>query len=177
MLMPKRTKWRKQMRGKIRGEATRGNEVSFGEFGLQSLEPAWLSARVIEAGRVAASRSAPEAKLWIRVFPHKSVSKKAAETRMGTGKGDVEFWAYFWIGFVRLGVAFVVCHLIGRAYGRTVLIWFGKYLGVRAEQIHKIMDMFHHAEWFVIPFFVGSNIVAAISGIARVSAGRLAVLL
>lgn len=93
MLMPKRTKWRKQMRGRIRGEATRGNEVSFGEFGLQALEPAWLSARVIEAGRVAASRSAPEAKLWIRVFPHKSVSKKAAETRMGTGKGDVEFWA------------------------------------------------------------------------------------
>ena len=93
MLMPKRTKWRKQMRGRIRGEATRGNEVAFGEFGLQSLEPAWLSARVIEAGRVAASRSAPEAKLWIRVFPHKSVSKKAAETRMGTGKGDVEYWA------------------------------------------------------------------------------------
>jgi large subunit ribosomal protein L16 len=93
MLMPKRVEYRKQMRGKIRGEATRGNEVSFGEFGLQSLEPGWLSARVIEAGRVAASRSAPEAKLWIRVFPHKSVSKKAAETRMGTGKGDVEFWA------------------------------------------------------------------------------------
>jgi large subunit ribosomal protein L16 len=93
MLMPKRTKWRKQMRGKIRGDATRGNAVSFGEFGLQSVEPGWLSARVIEAGRVAASRSAPEAKLWIRVFPHKSVSKKAAETRMGTGKGDVEFWA------------------------------------------------------------------------------------
>ena len=93
MLMPKRTKWRKQMRGKIRGEATRGNEVAFGEYGLQSLEPGWISARVIEAGRVAASRSAPEGKLWIRVFPHKSVSKKAAETRMGTGKGDVEYWA------------------------------------------------------------------------------------
>ncbi|MBX3462397.1 MAG: 50S ribosomal protein L16 [Planctomycetes bacterium] len=93
MLMPKRTKWRKQMRGRIRGEATRGNEVSFGEFGLQALEPGWLSARVIEAGRVAANRGAPEGKLWIRVFPHKSVSKKPAETRMGTGKGDVEFWA------------------------------------------------------------------------------------
>ena len=93
MLMPKRTKWRKQMRGKIRGEATRGHEVAFGEYGLQSLEPGWISARVIEAGRVAASRSAPEGKLWIRVFPHKSVSKKAAETRMGTGKGDVEYWA------------------------------------------------------------------------------------
>ena len=91
--------------------------------------------------------------------------------------GDIAFWAYFWIGFVRLGVAFVVCHLIGRAYGRTVLIWFGKYLGVRAEQIHKIMGMFHQAEWFVIPFFAGSNIVAAISGISRVSWRRLALLL
>ena len=93
MLMPKRTKWRKQMRGRIRGEATRGNEVAFGEFGLQALEPGWLSARVIEAGRVAASRNAPEAKLWIRVFPHKSVTKKPAETRMGTGKAEVDYWA------------------------------------------------------------------------------------
>jgi len=93
MLMPKRTKWRKQMRGKIRGEATRCNEVAFGEYGLQAMEPGWLPARVIEAGRVALSRNAPEAKSWIRVFPHKSVSKKPAETRMGTGKGDVEYWA------------------------------------------------------------------------------------
>ena len=93
MLMPKRTKWRRQMRGRIRGEATRGHEMAFGEFGLQALEPGWISARVIEAGRVAAGRSAPEAKLWIRIFPHKSISKKPAETRMGTGKGDVEFWA------------------------------------------------------------------------------------
>lgn len=92
MLMPKRTKWRKQMRGKIRGEATRGTEVAFGEYGLQALEPGWLPARVIEAGRVACSRNAPEAKLWIRVFPHKSVSKKPAETRMGTGKGSPEYW-------------------------------------------------------------------------------------
>ncbi len=93
MLMPKRVKWRKQMRGKIRGNATRGAEVAFGEFGLQALEPAWLPARTIEAGRVAASRNAPEAKIWIRVFPHKSVSKKPAETRQGTGKGDIEYWA------------------------------------------------------------------------------------
>jgi large subunit ribosomal protein L16 len=93
MLMPKRTKWRKQMRGKIRGIATRGTEVAFGEYGLQALEPGWLPARVIEAGRVAATRNAPEGKLWIRVFPHKSVTKKPAETRMGTGKGDVDYWA------------------------------------------------------------------------------------
>ena len=93
MLMPKRTKWRKQMRGKIRGIATRGTEVAFGEYGLQALEPGWLPARVIEACRVAATRNAPEGKLWIRVFPHKSVTKKPAETRMGTGKGDVDYWA------------------------------------------------------------------------------------
>lgn len=93
MLMPKRVEYRKQMRGKIKGNATRGNEVAFGEYGLQALEPAWLPARVIEAGRVAASRNAPDAKFWIRIFPHKSVSKKPAETRQGTGKGDIEYWA------------------------------------------------------------------------------------
>jgi hypothetical protein len=79
--------------------------------------------------------------------------------------GDISFWSYFWIGFFRLALAFVVCHLIGRAYGRTVLIWFGKYLGVRRAN-PKIMDMFRH-EWFAIQFFIGSNIVAAISGIIR----------
>lgn len=93
MLMPKRTKYRKQHRGRIRGVASRGNVVAFGEYGLQAIEPGWLPARVIEAARVAATRNAPEGKLWIRVFPHKSVSKKPAETRQGTGKGDIEYWA------------------------------------------------------------------------------------
>lgn len=93
MLMPKRTKHRKQMRGKIRGNATRGNEVAFGEFGLQALEPGWISSRVIEAGRIACTRNAVGGKVWIRMFPHKSVSKKPAETRQGTGKGDVDYWA------------------------------------------------------------------------------------
>lgn len=92
MLMPKRVKFRKQFRGRIRGVATRCNTVAFGDFGLQSLEPGWLPARVIEAGRIACSRNAPEAKIWIRVFPHKSVSSKPAETRQGSGKGDIEFW-------------------------------------------------------------------------------------
>ena len=87
MLMPKRTKWRKQMRGRIRGEACRGNEVAFGEFGLQSLEPGWV------AGRVTCGRNAPEGKVFIRIFPHKSISKKPAETRQGSGKGDVDYWA------------------------------------------------------------------------------------
>jgi large subunit ribosomal protein L16 len=92
MLMPKRVKYRKQMRGRIRGVATRCNTVAFGDFGLQSLEPGWLPAKTIEAGRIACSRNAPEAKIWIRVFPHKSVSSKPAETRQGTGKGDIEYW-------------------------------------------------------------------------------------
>jgi large subunit ribosomal protein L16 len=92
-LMPKRVKFRKSQRGKVRGEATRGNRVSFGDFGLQCLEVGWLSGREIEAGRIAATRSAGEAKVWIRVFPHKPISKKPLETRMGHGKGEPEFWA------------------------------------------------------------------------------------
>ena len=93
-LMPKRVKHRKVQRGRIKGRATRGNTVAFGDFGLQCLEPAWLTARQIEAGRVAISHFlAREGRLWIRVFPHKPVTARAAETRMGTGKGEPEYWA------------------------------------------------------------------------------------
>lgn len=92
MLMPKRVKHRKQQRGRIRGNATRGNTVSFGEWGLQALEPGWIPARTIEAGRVAGTRAAPEGRIWIRIFPHKSVTSTPAETRLGTGKGDVDYW-------------------------------------------------------------------------------------
>ena len=93
-MMPKRTKFRKQHRGKLKGMATRGNRVEFGDFGLMSLDYCWLTARQIEAGRVAANRaSAGEARVFIRVFPHKPVSSKPAEMRMGTGKGETEFWA------------------------------------------------------------------------------------
>ena len=91
-LMPKRVKFRKHQRGSIRGNATRGNTIAFGDYGLQALEPGWIPAKTLEAGRVSCTRNAPEAKVWIRVFPHKSVSKKPAETRMGTGKGEPEFW-------------------------------------------------------------------------------------
>jgi large subunit ribosomal protein L16 len=92
-LMPKRVKFRKTQRGRIRGQASRGNRVSFGEFGLQALERGWVSAQQIEAARVAASRYiGTEGKYWIRIFPHKSVTSKPAETRMGKGKGEVEFW-------------------------------------------------------------------------------------
>ena len=93
-LMPKRTKFRKAHRGRLKGIASRGNRVSFGDFGLQSLDYCWLSGRQIEAGRVAASRATDgQARVWIRVFPHKPISSKPAEVRMGTGKGEVEFWA------------------------------------------------------------------------------------
>ncbi len=93
-LMPKRVKYRKTQRGKMKGNATRGHTVEFGEYGLQALESHWISARQIEAGRVAAAHFLRgEGKLYIRIFPHKSVTSTAAETRMGKGKGEVEFWA------------------------------------------------------------------------------------
>lgn len=93
-MMPKRVKFRKSQRGKMKGNATRGNTVAFGEYGLQSLESCWLTARQIEAGRVACMHYLRrEGRLHIRVFPHKPVSAKPLEVRMGTGKGEPEFWA------------------------------------------------------------------------------------
>jgi large subunit ribosomal protein L16 len=93
-LMPKRVKYRKSQRGKVRGKASRGNKVAFGEFGLQALEGGWLSAEAIEAGRITATHYIRgEGRLYIRVFPHKSVTAIPAETRMGKGKGEPEYWA------------------------------------------------------------------------------------
>jgi large subunit ribosomal protein L16 len=93
MLMPKRVKYRKQQRGRMNGKAYRGSAVTFGEFGLISLDPAWITNRQIEAARVAITRSIKRGgKMWIRVFPDKPVTKKPAETRMGKGKGAPEFW-------------------------------------------------------------------------------------
>ena len=94
MLMPKRYKYRKQMRGRMRGKAYRGAEVHFGEYGLQALEPAWITARQIESCRRAMVRAMKRrGKVWIRIFPDKPITKRAAESRMGKGKGDVEFYA------------------------------------------------------------------------------------
>ncbi len=93
MLMPKRFKWRKQMRGRMRGKALRGAEVSFGDYGIQALEPGWISARQIEAARRAIVRSMKRrGKVWIRIFPDKPYTKRAAESRMGKGKGAVEYY-------------------------------------------------------------------------------------
>ena len=89
MLMPKRVKWRKQMRGRMKGKALRGAEVSFGEWGLQALEPGWVTARQIEAARRAIVREMKRrGKVWIRIFPAKPYTQRAAETRMGKGKGS-----------------------------------------------------------------------------------------
>lgn len=93
MLMPKRVKYRKVHRGKMKGKATRGVTVAFGEYALQALEPSWITDRQIEAARVAMTRYIKRGgKVWVRIFPDKSITKKPAETRMGSGKGSPEFW-------------------------------------------------------------------------------------
>lgn len=93
MLQPKRTRFRKKQKGRVKGIATRGHEISFGTFGLKSLEPAWISSRQIEAARIAVTRAMKrEGQVWIRIFPDKPITKKPAEVRMGKGKGAPEYW-------------------------------------------------------------------------------------
>jgi large subunit ribosomal protein L16 len=92
-LMPKRVKHRKSQRGRIKGNATRGNKVVFGDFGLQSMQPGWITAQTIEAGRIAAQQYVRgEGRLYVRMFPHKSITSTPLETRMGKGKGEPEHW-------------------------------------------------------------------------------------
>jgi large subunit ribosomal protein L16 len=114
LLSPSRTKYRKQHRGRMRGQAQRGSTIAFGEFGLQALEPCWLKARQIEAARIAMTRYIKRGgKVWIRVFPDKPVTSKPAETRMGSGKGAPDHWVavikpgrvLFEIGGIREDVA------------------------------------------------------------------------
>ncbi|MGI6712046.1 MAG: 50S ribosomal protein L16 [Bacillota bacterium] len=93
MLIPKRVKYRRQHRGRMSGKANKGNYVAFGEYGLQALEPGWITSRQIEAARIAMTRFIKRGgKVWIKIFPHKPVTAKAAETRMGSGKGSPEYW-------------------------------------------------------------------------------------
>jgi large subunit ribosomal protein L16 len=93
MLTPKRVKWRKQQRGRMTGRAIRGSTLTFGEYGLQAMEPCWMTNRQIEAARIAMTRHIKRGgKVWIKVFPDKPVTKKPAEVRMGAGKGNPEFW-------------------------------------------------------------------------------------
>lgn len=126
MLMPKKVKYRKQQRGRVRGKASKGATVCFGEYGLQVLEPGWITARQLEAGRVAIVRYLKKgARIWIRVFPDKPVTKKPLETRMGKGKGNVEFWVapvkkgriIYEIEGVKRELAFEALRRAGRKFG------------------------------------------------------------
>ena len=93
MLLPKRVKYRRVQRGRMKGKALRGNKVTYGDFGLQALEPAWITSNQIEAARVAMTRYCKRfGKVWIKIFPDKPVTQKPAETRMGSGKGSPEYW-------------------------------------------------------------------------------------
>ncbi len=123
MLLPKRVKYRKTQRGRMKGKATRGATISFGDFGLKALEPGWVTQRQIEAARVALTRLMKrEGKVWIRIFPDKPVTKKPAETRMGSGKGAPEFWVavvkpgtiLFEIGGIKKDVAVEAMYIASR---------------------------------------------------------------
>ena len=127
-LMPKRVKYRKTPRGRVKGKATRGNTLAYGEFGLQALEPAWITARQIEAGRVAATHFlAREGKLWIRIFPHKSVTSKPAEVRMGTGKGEPSYW----VAVVKPGTMLYEIAGVGEELARETLARVAHKLPIR----------------------------------------------
>ena len=118
-LMPKRVKWRKSQRGRLRAKAGRGNTLSFGEYGIQTLASGWLTGRQIEAGRVAATHYLRrEGKVYVRVFPHKPVSSKPLETRMGKGKGDPEFW----VSCVREGTMLFEIGGVEESVARTALL-------------------------------------------------------
>ena len=133
-MMPKRVKWRKSQRGKLRGKATRGNTVSFGEYGLQSLEPSWITARQIEAGRVAATHYLHrEGKVYMRIFPHKPVSCKPLETRMGKGKADPEFW----VACVREGTVLYEIGGVQEDVARNALVRVAHKMPVRCRFVKR----------------------------------------
>ena len=165
MMMPKRTKYRKPQRGKVKGtyrcqkpdgkgpagrnvhrrgimasskrvsreKASRGNRVAFGEYGLQALEWCWLNSRTIEAGRVACNRAIGEGRIWIRVFPHKAVTKKPQEVRMGSGKGDVDRW----VAVVKPGTVMYEIGGVDEAIARKAFNRVAHKMPVRVRMIAK----------------------------------------
>ncbi|MFP4104693.1 MAG: 50S ribosomal protein L16 [Phycisphaerae bacterium] len=133
-LMPKRVKHRKQQRGRIRGEATRGNTVAFGEFGLQSTQPGWVTARQLEAGRVAATHFLHrEGKVTIRVFPDKPISSKPLEVRMGKGKGETKEW----VAVVKPGTVLVEIGGVEEDIAKAALRRIACKMPVRCRMIHR----------------------------------------
>jgi len=133
-LMPKRVKHRKSQRGRIKGRATRGNRVVFGDYGLQVMQGGWVSAQTIEAGRVAASQFLRnEGRLFIRVFPHKSITSIPLETRMGKGKGEPEYWA----AVVRPGTILFEVSGIGEEAARMCFARLAHKMPVRVRFIRR----------------------------------------
>ena len=134
MLMPKRVKFRKSQRGTMKGPATRGNRVSFGDFGLMSLEMGWLTAKEIEAARVAAAHAmGTEGRFYIRVFPHKSVTGKPAEVRQGGGKGEPEYWA----AVIRPGAVLFEIAGVGGDFARKVLNNIAHKMSLRCKMVAR----------------------------------------
>src|ERR1700759_2467011 len=133
-LMPKRVKYRKSQKGRVRGNATRGNYVAFGDWGLQSLEPGKISAATIEAGRGGASQSIKGGgKLYIRIFPHKSITSIPLETRMGKGKGEPEFWA----AVVRPGTILYELGGVAEAAAKICLARLAHKMPIRVRMVRR----------------------------------------
>jgi large subunit ribosomal protein L16 len=134
MLMPKRTKYRKQFRGRMKGKATRGNQVNFGDYGLQALEPAWITSRQIEAARRAVQRYVRRTgKLWIRIFPDKPVTQRAAETRMGSGKGAVDHY----VAVVKPGRIILEINGVTEELAREAFRLAGHKLPIKTQLIRR----------------------------------------
>ena len=134
MQMPKRVKYRKAQKGRLRGNATRGNTVSFGDYGLQALESGRVTARHIEAGRVAATHYlVREGRVYVRIFPHKPVSGKPLETRMGKGKGEPAFWT----ALVKPGTVIYEVGGVGEEIAKTALLRVAHKMPVKTRFVHR----------------------------------------
>jgi len=135
MLMPKKVKYRKQQRGRMRGKAWRGSDIAFGEFGLKVLEPGWISDRQIEASRIAMTRFVKRGcKVWVRLFPDKPVTKKPAETRMGKGKGAPEFW----VAVVRPGKVIFEMEGVKEEVAREAMRLAAKKLPIQTKFVSRM---------------------------------------
>ena len=139
MLMPKRVKYRKAQRGRMKGIAVRGSSLAFGDFGLKALEPGWVTNRQIEAARVALTRSLKRGgKVWIRIFPDKPVTKKPAETRMGSGKGSPEGW----VAVVKPGRVMFELAGVDEPLAKEALRLAGQKLPLRTKFVRREADLF-----------------------------------
>ena len=139
MLMPKKVKFRKQQRGRMRGKAWRGSDVSFGDYGLKAMEPCWMTARQIEAARIAMTRKIKRGgKVWINIFPDKSYTKKPAETRMGSGKGSPEGW----VAVVKPGRVMFELAGVPEPLAKEALNLAGQKLSIKSKVVKREAELF-----------------------------------